>query len=226
MVCLSPAMVQYYGLSARAVERCIAGCIGAGEFVKRSRSLNPDTLVLGGVGALVRWKGWHRVVAAMGRLPETMRRRVRWVHIGAALDEEYRLELDRLGRDLGLADQIEWRGEWPDAKRLWSEVDALVIASDHEAFSIAMLEGMAAGVPVLAADSGGAADAIDAGKNGWLFSADDEQSLADLLQRVLQDRSQLVAANEGPMVAEKFEASVIARRWDARYGEVVEGAES
>jgi glycosyltransferase involved in cell wall biosynthesis len=82
-----------------------------------------------------------------------------------------------------------------------SSVDAGIAASDllvhlcpAEPFGLAILEAMAAGVPVLVPSSGGAAEIVTEGRSGFHFTADDPDSLAGRLKELMQAPAGLLNA--------------------------------
>lgn len=210
---LSPAMKNYYGIHDPSWAQCLPGCIELAP-PPVSRRPRADGLVrLAGVGALVPWKNWSLVLAALTLLPDETRARLRFRHIGAedgtAASRRCAEELREQAEREKLRGLVEWRGQQPSAIPLLQETDCLIVASRNEPFSVAMLEALGAGVPVLAADSGGAADLVRPGRNGWLFRGGDAADLArhlallvstDALARVAIDRTEL----------ERFSASVAA----------------
>ncbi len=186
---LSPAMKKYYRIGDDSWAQCIPGGV---PLLATTRSPGAiGRLRLGGIGALVRWKGWHTVIQALALLSPEERARVTFTHIGGGA-EDYRAELEKLVTGSGLSEQVTFAGEEPSPARLLGQVDALVVASADEPFSMAMLEALAAGVPVLAADSGGARDLIRAGFNGELYPTGAGEELTRLL------RDWLVRPSEWP----------------------------
>jgi len=179
---LSPAMRTYYGAPGRDWDQCIPGGVAPSR-VERAPPI-AGRLRLGGVGSLVAWKGWHTVIEAIASLPEEMRARVTFAHIGAG-EADCIDALKRLTAKRGLTAQVAFRGAEPSADRLLAGIDALVVASENEPLSIAMLEALAAGIPVLAADSGGARDVIRDGINGRLHRTGDAAVLAAQLHEWL-----------------------------------------
>ena len=171
-------MKKYYGTGDGSWAQCIPEGVPP-AVVTRSTPVE-GRLRLGGIGALVRWKGWSTVIEALARLPEEQRARVTLEHIGTG-DEALRLELVRLAEQRGVASRVFFRGAEPTSARLLGTIDVLVVAAVNEPFSLAMLEALAAGVPVLAADSGGAADVISDGVNGWLYPTGNAAALAGRL---------------------------------------------
>jgi glycosyltransferase involved in cell wall biosynthesis len=191
------------------------------------RARDPAQLRLGGVGALVAWKGLHHILDALARLPSETRARVRFEHIGAAgndaASQRYAADLRARTTALGLDGCVAWRGEQATSAEFLRGIDALVVASDHEPFSIAVLEALAAGVPVLAADTGGAQDLIEPGRSGWFFRSGDPAALAAAIARLAGEEAWARIA-VGPESVRQFTAPVIAARWAEVYAAVA-GAE-
>jgi len=79
-------------------------------------------------------------------------------------------------------DQVFFAGWWPHERLpgAMNAADVLVLPSVAESFGLALVEAMACGLPVIAADACGPADIVPAGA-GWLVPADDEDALADAL---------------------------------------------
>ena len=218
---LSPAMKRYYGVTAgEAWAQCIPGCVPAVAENQAQRKRDPARLRLGGVGALVEWKGWHLIPEALAKLPAKIRARVRFDHIGGAggdaESQRYAARLRARTGELGLAESVMWRGEQVSSAAFLREIDCLVVASDHEPFSIAVLEALAAGVPVLAADTGGAQDLIERERSGWFFRSGDSEALAEAIARLAEDSAWARIA-VGPETVQPFTAPVIAARWESVY---------
>jgi glycosyltransferase involved in cell wall biosynthesis len=175
---------------------------------------------------LVRWKGWHLIVEAIAALPPAIRERVRFEHIGGSAGladaEQYAAELRASTVQHGLGNVIGWRGEQASSTPLLSESDCLVVASDHEPFSIAVLEALSAGVPVLAADSGGAQDLIVAGRGGWFFRSGDSASLATQIV-MLATTDALDSTDITEEMIRPFTAPVVAKQWAQVYAGLCQG---
>ena len=184
---LSPAMRRHYGVAGQGWDQCLPGCVPA-RGMDLLHAAPGEVRQLGGIGMLVRWKNWHLVLEALSLLPPAQRRRLRFRHIGGTDGSEasrrYSAELRARTTTAGLDGVVEWLGEQPSSTPLLQTVDCLVVASEKEPFSVAMLEALHAGVPVLAADSGGAVDVVGEGRNGWLFRSGDARDLARRLAQL------------------------------------------
>jgi glycosyltransferase involved in cell wall biosynthesis len=223
---ITPQMQAYYGV--REDERqCVPSCSLQTAATPRPRKRNPKpTIVLGGIGSLVKWKGWHLVIDALAALPSADRAKIRFVHIGStqkdkksqAYADELRLNVSRSN----LETSVEWCGEQSDSGPLLNEIDALVVPSENEPFSLAMIEALCAGVPVLRADSGGATSLIGAGRNGWLFRTNDASDLSRIL-RMLVETDALEQITIEPNSLVPFQPAVVANRWIQIYEDVLAG---
>ena len=149
----------------------------------------PDgTLVIGMVGRLAPWKGQHvllQALARLGSLPPT-----RAVLIGSALfgEVDYEAYLRRLIDDLDLSGRVELGGFHPDISTALAGFDVLVHASvTPEPFGQVVVEGLAAGLPVVASAAGGPAEIIRDGVDGLLYPPGDVDALASVIERLVQD---------------------------------------
>lgn len=96
--------------------------------------------------------------------------------------------------DLGLTDRVRVVDIDPDTHRWYGCADVLVSASDVESLPRSMLEALAFGVPVLAANVFGVPEVVEDGVNGWLFGARDGASLVAGIRRVLACSDEDLAA--------------------------------
>jgi glycosyltransferase involved in cell wall biosynthesis len=68
--------------------------------------------------------------------------------------------------------------------------DAIVLPSVREQFGQVLVEGMACGLPAIAADAFGPAEIVRDGETGWLVAPDDREALASALATVVDDASE------------------------------------
>jgi glycosyltransferase involved in cell wall biosynthesis len=80
---------------------------------------------------------------------------------------------------------IQFDGFLPDLHPALTSSDLLVHLCPEEPFGLAIIEAMAAGVPVLVPDSGGAGSLVDDNTTGFRFHANDPLSLAACIRRIL-----------------------------------------
>jgi glycosyltransferase involved in cell wall biosynthesis len=114
--------------------------------------LNGPTLL--SVGHLIERKGHDRVIAALAKLPGTS--------LLIAGDGPERAALEALAASHGVADRVRFMGSVPHhaLARIYSAVDALVLASSREGWPNVLLEAMACGSPVVASNVWGAPELV------------------------------------------------------------------
>jgi glycosyltransferase involved in cell wall biosynthesis len=155
-------------------------------------------LRVGIVGRLAPWKGQHLFLDAFAAAFADGRQQA--VVIGGALfgEEAYEADLKTRAERLGIGDRVDFTGFTDDVPGHIENLDVLVHCSTiPEPFGQVVVEGMAAGRAVVAADAGGPAEIIDAGRSGLLVPPGDVAGLADALRRLDDDpalRARLGAA--------------------------------
>ncbi len=171
------------------------------------------------VGRLAPWKGqdlFLRAFAAAFPDGDT-----RALVVGTAMfgEESYERELPALAARLGLDGRVEFRGFREDVWAELASLDVLVHASvTPEPFGQVVLEGMAAGLPVIAPDEGGPATMIANGETGRLFASRDAGALAAAMRTLSEDpeeRERLGAAAR--RAAERYHPDAIAAQLEQVY---------
>jgi len=91
-----------------------------------------------------------------------------------------------LTEELGLSDSVYFLGERRDVHELLPAFDVGVLSSRSESFSNSLVEYVAAGLPVVTTDVGGAREAVTNGVNGFIVSVNDSASLADAILNIAE----------------------------------------
>lgn len=97
--------------------------------------------------------------------------------------------LEARARALAIDKQVLFLGPRQDVPRILPQMEISVLPSLAEGFSNAILESMAAGLPMVATDVGGNREAIVEGETGFLVPPRDPEALADRILRLLGDRA-------------------------------------
>ncbi len=114
---------------------------------------------------------------------------VRLRAVGVFESPDYEKEIHALAARLGLQDIIEWMGFVHDITSELLSMDLFVMPSLFgEGLPMAVLEAMAAGVPVVATDVEGTAEAVRHGQDGLLVPPGDPQALAQAIADVIEGR--------------------------------------
>jgi glycosyltransferase involved in cell wall biosynthesis len=147
---------------------------------------------------------------------------------GACTDEPYGKRLEHRIHELGLHEHVLLTGGLPpnDPRLvgLLQEAAVLVLPSLSETFGLVILEGWAAGVPVIASRTSGASALIDSGANGWLFDLDNPQTFHRALDSTLSDpvRARHMAALGTEKVRAGYSVETAAERMKVLYDQLVE----
>ena len=143
-----------------------------------------EAFVVGSVARLEPEKDPVGLVRAFALLARAQPR-ARLVVVG---DGGLRGQLEAEVRVLGLDDQVRLLGQRLDAETLYPAFDVISLASRREGLPLALLEGMAAGVPAVATGVGGVPALLDGGR-GQAVPPQDPSALADAWTRWLVDPS-------------------------------------
>ncbi|HLW96808.1 MAG TPA: glycosyltransferase family 4 protein, partial [Solirubrobacteraceae bacterium] len=143
--------------------------------------------LIASVGRLERYKGHHRVIAALPHLRAAEPDARVWI----AGSGPYEPELRRLAQSLGVADAVEISAvpasERAEMSRRLSEAGVVVLLSDFETHPIAALEAVSLGRPLLVADGSGLRELAQRGLARSIDAGAAPQALADAILRELRD---------------------------------------
>jgi glycosyltransferase involved in cell wall biosynthesis len=133
------------------------------------------------LGRVEQEKRIEELLYALARFPKDALR----VVIAGSGDDQGRLE--KIARDNGVADRVEFRGHVDEQtlRTLLSEAAVFVMPSIAELQSIATMEAMASGLPIVAANAMALPHLVHDGKNGFLFEPRDISGLTAAIARVL-----------------------------------------
>jgi glycosyltransferase involved in cell wall biosynthesis len=125
-----------------------------------------------------------------------------------------RKDLEQLITSLGLERQVRLRGFRTDVRDSLSGYRACVHASYSESLPLAIIEAMAAGLPVVAADAGGVAELFDEGVEGYFWPLDDPTRAAEVLIGLMDDEPKRSMAGAAALARfrQDFDAEVTAPR--------------
>jgi len=111
----------------------------------------------------------------------TVVREIPLAELAIAGDGGLRTELEAFTRKLNLTDHVTFVGALPDTPRFLSELDIFVLSSLNEGLPIALLEAMAAGLPIVSTRAGGVDEAAVDGQNAFLAEPGNADDLAQAM---------------------------------------------
>ena len=133
---------------------------------------------------LIGWLGRMTEIKRVDRLLEAFAR-VRAAGVDADLllvgDGPLRGALEHQARSLGVAERTHFVRFRDDVGPVYAAVDAVALTSANEGTPVAVIEALAARVPVVSTDVGGVSDVVPDGRAGFLVPADDIEAFADRL---------------------------------------------
>lgn len=112
------------------------------------------------------------------------------LYIAGSGQARYVGTLLRLAARLGIADRVEWLGQLPDVRPLFESADIGVVPSVvAESFSLAALEMLQAGLPVVASATGGLCEVLEDGSSAILVPPGNAPALAEAISRLAADKA-------------------------------------
>lgn len=152
---------------------------------RRINHWHSNEIVFAAVANLIPYKGHVDLLHAFGRLQD---KRPPWrlilVGEGEAAFTEH---LQHLARQLRITEQVSFLGPRENVPQLLKAADVGILASHQEGFPNAILEYMAAGLPVIATTVGGNVDAVAEGETGLLVPARTPDALAQAAASLLNN---------------------------------------
>ena len=150
------------------------------EEARQFLDLPQDAWVVGNVGRLHPDKDQTTLIKGFAKaLPELPDGSLLAIMGSGRLEQQ----LKQLADDLGVAESVHFLSQVPNGRRYFKAFDLFALTSDHEPFGMVLLEAMAAGVPVIATDCGGAKEVVV--NENMLFPLHDVDELRNLLVRQL-----------------------------------------
>jgi glycosyltransferase involved in cell wall biosynthesis len=169
------------------------------------------------VGRLIWKKDYPAMLRAMARLGGG----VLLVAGAGPLESELRSLAGELGVD------ARFLGARDDIPELMNAADGLVLSSVTEGLPLVLLEAAAAGLPALATDAGGAAEAVLDGRTGWVVPSGDIAALAAAMARLraLAPAERAAMGRAAREHAEaRFDLRAVAGEWERLYQELLASA--
>lgn len=142
-------------------------------------------------------------------------------------DGARRGEFERQASQVGGPHNFCFLGRRADVPQILASCDIAVLPSKAEGLSNALLEYMAAGLPVVATSVGGNGEVITGGETGLLVPPEDDRALAAAVLRLLRDPelAQRLAKRGQEHVERHFSGEQLIRRVDELYSELLAGKE-
>jgi glycosyltransferase involved in cell wall biosynthesis len=183
--------------------------------VRRELGADDDDILIGSVGNLRDVKRHGLLIDAFADLARS-RPQIRLVIIG---EGPLRESLERQVHHLGLGTRVLLPGAIPNVGPSFDAFDVVALSSRSEGLPNALLEGAAAGRPIVTTAAGGAVEAVADGVTGFVVPVEDRDALAGALARLISDRQlrQQYGSAAREYIKAHFGMDRFVREWSALY---------
>jgi len=147
--------------------------------------LAPAQFTMITVANLIPYKGHADLLNALSQIASNLPESWRLLCVGR--DDGCGQSLHEQALELGLSANVLWLGERDDVPRLLKLADIGVLSSHQEGFSNSVIEGLAAGLPMVVTDVGGNAEAVIDGETGLVVPPRDSAALGRALLQLALD---------------------------------------
>jgi glycosyltransferase involved in cell wall biosynthesis len=174
------------------------------ERIRASLGIGREEILIVTVGRLTAQKGLSDLVIAFGKASPSLPS----ARLLIAGEGPERGRLQEIIASLQLGGRVRLLGNVERPDELYRAADLFVLSSRYEGFPFAMLEAMAAGLPVIATRFGGADEMVEHGREGLLVSGGDIDGLADAIGAALDDRGRMTEmARSARLKAQQFSST-------------------
>lgn len=181
--------------------------------VRRRYSIPEDALVILQVASLNPYKRHEDALEALHRLESRLGPRACYLMLVGTGPPEREASLRRMAAALGIEPQVIFCGAHADVRPFQEAADLFTLTSEAETFSVAALEAMAMGLPVVLTDVGGAREMVEEGVNGFLAPRQDPEAIAEKWFQVLRESS-MDPASIRRIVVERFGIATCVRAYE------------
>jgi glycosyltransferase involved in cell wall biosynthesis len=167
------------------------------SLIRSELGIRPDSFVVGYVGQIAKWKGVDLLVQAAKEVLKTAAN-VKFLFVGDVFyegrkGELFKDDLIKKTKEWNISDKIMFIGQRKDIPKILSAIDVLAVPSaDPEPFSLALIEGMAAGKTVIASSHGGPAEIIRDKVDGRLVEPRDPKNMAKILLELINNKELVI----------------------------------
>jgi glycosyltransferase involved in cell wall biosynthesis len=222
---VASSATRVYGLECPAV---IPNGIPVDEYqaspAERTRwraqeGFEPNAILFTFVGRLEPQKNPLLLVEALARLNDSR------AHLVLAGEGRFRDAILAEARQRGIAQRVHLLGKRNAVRECLGASDVFVLASDWEGNPLAVMEAMAAGLPVIGTAVGGVPELVKSGEHGILVNRGDGLALANSMRILLNDpeKRKAMAHAAHARARERFDARLMVQSYAALYRAAVAG---
>lgn len=182
--------------------------------IRQQLGLDQQAFLVGSLGNVRPAKAYDILIRAAAETADHL-------HFVIAGDIKQRLmpPLQALMEELGVQQRVHFIGYCDDSADFLGQMDAFLLCSRSEGFSISTIEAMASGLPVLATRCGGPEEILSNGNDGILVNNEDYRALAAQLQQWSEQPASAATLTEQAVLAaaERFSLEAMLDQYGAIY---------
>lgn len=189
---------------------------------RKNFGIKKDDFVIGTVGRLHAIKRYDLLIKAFSVVVKNNKqKRSLWLCLVG--DGEERRALEKLVKNVNLQNQVIFVGEQENTARYYPLFDCFVLSSVSEGLSIALLEALCFGLPVVTTHVDGVHDVITDGINGFVVPLNNVKELSEALARLSADDTlvSFMKTENIQLVQKAFSLTMVAQRYKELYCSVV-----
>tara|TARA_R110002050_G_scaffold300734_1_gene472048 strand:- start:3833 stop:4975 length:1143 start_codon:yes stop_codon:yes gene_type:complete len=168
---------------------------------RKSIGVNKDTFVMTIVANLISYKGHKDLLNALAKIKNKLSKK--WILLCVGKDGGIQPELEVIIQELRLENHVKFLGLRSDIPQILFNSDLGVLCSHEEGMPNAVMEYMAAKLPVVATMAGGTTELVDNGKTGTLVPVKSPDILADALIEIMKHKDLILLGKAGREKIEK-----------------------
>jgi len=196
--------------------------ISNGVDIKKFKSNRSNQKQVPTIAVVGRLDSAKRVDVVIKALPDILKKmRVNLIIVGSGLEMQ---NLKNMARNLGVRGHVRFKGFLPEQKvaELYRRVNLLATASVIETQGLAVLEALASGLPVVAANAGATPELVREGVNGYLFNPDDPASFATRVIKILSNKKLMIKmGKESVKIAKKHDIDEVVVKMQGLYQKAI-----
>ena len=214
---------NYLRLIYNGVELPLESSSEPSQEVRTRLGASERALIFIQVANLISYKGHEDTLVALSYIRNELPSE--WAIWMVGRDDGIGEALRRLSSELGLGGHVIWLGEQQNVDDFLRAADIGVLSSHQEGFSNAILEKMAASLPVVATNVGGNSEAVKDGETGFLVPPHNPRALGAALLRLANNPARQKMGSAGyKRVASKFSNRDSVTAYEECYCELLHGA--
>lgn len=183
------------------------------NYIREHYELTEDSFIMLSVGELIPRKNHEVIIKMMSEMKNSK------LHFFIAGEGELTEDLKKMVSEKDLENNVRFLGFCRNISELCNSCDLFIFPSVHEGLSVALMEAMACGKPIIASKIRGNIDLIDEGKGGYLIDTYDVNGYKAAVSKILKNKELLKAFGDYNIEKVKlFDTETVKKQLEEIYG--------